>query len=126
MKIYDTLSSKYVGRDISCPCGRVHRARVKDVTIGDGAVGALPGAAAGLGAARAFVVSDRNTERAAGGRMSRVLSAAGIRFDKFVFEEDRVEPDEASAAAAIAAFGGQDIVIGVGSGVINDICKLLA
>ncbi|MCR5693594.1 MAG: iron-containing alcohol dehydrogenase [Clostridia bacterium] len=126
MKIYDTLSSKYVGRDIGCPCGRVHRARVKDVIIGDGAVGALPGAAAGLGAARAFVVSDRNTERAAGGRVSRVLDAAGIRFDKFVFEEDRVEPDEASAAAAVAAFGGQDIVIGVGSGVINDICKLLA
>ena len=126
MKIYDTLSSKYIGRKIACSCGRVHSARVKQVIIGEGAIEALPGAVAGLGAAHALVVSDRNTERAAGARVSAALDAAAIRFDKFVFDASFVEPDEAAASAAIAAYGGQDIVIGVGSGVINDICKLVA
>ncbi len=126
MRVYDILSPKYTGREIQCTCGKVHRARVKEVIIADGATEALPRVLEGLPAARVFVAYDRNTERAAGGRIEGVLAAAGIRFDRFVFEEDRVEPDEASVGRTVGAFGGQDAVIGVGSGVINDICKVVA
>ncbi|MBO7504038.1 MAG: sn-glycerol-1-phosphate dehydrogenase [Clostridia bacterium] len=121
----------------ACACGRDHGANVKEVIIGRDALSALPGVLGRLGAARAYIVSDRNTERAAGGRVAAILDAAGFRLDRFVFDRGFVEPDEPAVGAAVLNMcggpasedplaAGKTAVVAVGSGVINDICKILA
>ena len=120
-----------------CGCGREHGANVKEVIIRKHALDALPGVLGRLGAARAYIVSDRNTERAAGGRVAGILDAAGFRLDRFVFDRAFVEPDEPAVGAAVLNMcggpssgtqppKGKTAVVAVGSGVINDICKILA
>lgn len=112
-----------------CACGRSHSAALKYVKIGPGAVRHLEEALKTLGVARPFVVFDANTFRAAGKKVLSELSRAGIPFGQFVFEKSplKMEPDEHAVGALTTAFDpASDGVLAVGSGVINDCCKVLA
>ena len=113
----------------ACSCGRTHTTGLKFLRVGKGAVEALPEALAFLGKGKPFVVADANTQLAAGRRVLEVLRRAGIPFVSYVFpeQEERLEPDEYACGALAMAFDPScDVVVGVGSGVINDCCKILA
>ena len=110
-----------------CPCGRVHRTDVKFIRIGRGAINSLPEALKALGCRRPLLVCDENTWDAAGAATAAVLSAAGVphalcRFDT----RARLMPDEWSLGAlAMRMDPACDILVAVGGGVINDLCKLM-
>ncbi len=108
-------------------CGAVHRAAFDRVLYGRGALAALPQLLADYGARRVFLLADRNTERVGGEAVRAALTRAGVEARQFVFEEDAVEPDERAVGAAVMHFDTScDLIIGIGSGVINDIGKLLS
>ena len=65
---------------IKCSCGTIHRCGLKFYKAGPGAVRELPEALKQRGRARPFVVMDRNTKKAAGDRVRKVLKEAGIPF----------------------------------------------
>ena len=109
-----------------CPCGKVHTVAIDEVVVGKGVVNRLPEFVKKYGN-RPFVVADVNTYAAAGEKVCDLLNADGIPFGSFVFRDKALEPDEHAVGAAIMHFDPScNVIVGVGSGVINDICKILS
>lgn len=111
-----------------CSCGKVHRCALKDLRIGAGVLRELPDVLRKMGVKRPFIVSDRNTETAAGKLVKQILRAKAITFGEFVFSQnERIEPDERAVGAIAMAFDPKcDCMLAVGSGVMNDCCKVFA
>ena len=111
-----------------CACGMHHDCGLKYLRVGKGVVSLLPQALQAIGARCPFLVMDPNTRRAAGETVERVLREAGIDFQTFVFRQsERIEPDEAAVGAITMAYDPAcDVILAVGSGVINDCCKVVA
>ena len=107
-----------------CPCGKLHIAAVADVTVGSGAVKRLPEFVKRYGS-KPFVIADVNTWQAAGQAVDRVL--ADIPYSSYIFPQKALEPDERAVGAAFMHLDKScDVIVGVGSGVINDICKIVS
>ncbi|MCE5343461.1 MAG: sn-glycerol-1-phosphate dehydrogenase, partial [Eubacteriales bacterium] len=65
--------------------------------------------------------------RAALTQVQTALDGAGIPYVVYVLAGERVEPDERAVGSLCMAFAPDcDLVLAVGSGVINDCCKVLA
>lgn len=111
-----------------CSCGKHHACGLKFLKIGKGVVQQLPAGMAAIGVKRPFVVMDKHTMQAAGGAVEAVLKANDIPYTAFVLPGDgRIEPDEHAVGALIMAFDPAcDVLLAVGSGVINDCCKVAA
>ena len=106
-----------------CECGKVHTVYVEEVVIGSGAVNRLPEFLKKYGAKKPLVLADRNTFAAAGDRVCKVLNS----YSKYIFDNENLEPDENAVGSAVMHFDSAcDLIIGVGSGVINDIGKILS
>ena len=110
----------------NCPCGKEHIFS-SEVVTGKGAVNKLPEILGEMNFKSAFIFADKNTYRAAGERVAEILEMAGIKIKKYIFAKEILEPDEANVGLAVMNFDPScDVVIGVGSGVINDISKIVA
>ena len=110
-----------------CSCGREHDAAIDDVVVGKGVVQRLPEFVKKYGAKKPFILADRNTYKAAGETVAGILRGSGISFSTYIFQNDALEPDEEAVGSAIMHFDPScDLIIGVGSGVINDIGKILS
>ena len=97
------------------------------VLIGAGAIAELPRLLLDIGIKSAFVFADKNTYSAAGRDVVDVLKSAGIITKEYVFSSDRVEPSESFVGLAMMSFDPSlDMIVAVGSGVINDISKIVA
>ncbi len=124
-----TLQELIRPEGIRCSCGKVHRCGLKWFKTGSGVIRELPQALAAIGAGRPFVVMDENTRAAAGAQVAAALDGAGIPHVDFVFPhtEGKMEPDEyAVGALTMALDPACDVILAVGSGVINDCCKVAA
>ena len=111
----------------NCPCGRAHTAPIDDVIVGNGVISRLPGIIAKYGAKKPFILADVNTFQAAGQAVCSLLDEAGIRYSRHIFPDTALEPDEKAVGSLLLHYDDScDLVIGVGSGVINDIGKILS
>lgn len=110
-----------------CPCGRRHRTGLRYLKIGRGALEALPELLEALGCRRPLLVCDLNTWDAAGARAAAILEAAGVRLALCRFEtRERLMPAEWELGSLAMRFDPAcDLILGVGGGVINDLCKLM-
>ena len=109
-----------------CPCGKAHTVAIDEVVVGKGVVRRLPEFVKKYGK-KPFVVADRNTFAAAGENVCELLKTAAIPFGSFVFKDAALEPDEKAVGAVFMHFDPScDVIVGVGSGVINDISKILS
>ena len=98
-----------------------------DILIGPGAIEDLPAVLEKLGVRSAFVFADRNTYVAAGEAVCQILRKNGTPISCHIFEDAHLEPDERSVGLASMGFDPKyEAIVGVGSGVINDICKIVA
>lgn len=107
-----------------CPvCGRAHTCPIRYVHVGEGALLRLPEVTEGYD--RLLIVADENTFEAAGAEAVLLL---GDKVRKsVVFPGDvLLVPDEAAVAAVEGRLGGIDMIVGVGSGVIQDLCKYVS
>lgn len=112
-----------------CQCGRHHKTGVRRVVVKPGALASLPSLLQSLGYHKPFIVCDDNTYQAAGKQAMQLLSAADITFSSYRFPKTHrpIEPDEHAVGSLVMSFDPQcDVVVAVGSGVINDCCKVLA
>ncbi len=109
-----------------CACGRIHKVGLRFLKIGQGVVNTLPEAITSLGFHKPFVVCDPNTKRVAWDQVRTALEDMQIPYTLFTFGGD-VEPDEHAIGSLAMAFDRScDVIVAVGSGVINDCCKVLA
>ena len=109
-----------------CACGKVHTFGTHMIS-GKGVLPQLTQAAADLGATKVFVLSDPNTYAAAGKRVCDLLEQAGIPFVSFTLSDSKPEPDERTTGSVFLHWDAScDLIVAVGSGVINDIGKLVS
>ena len=114
-------------KKFTCTCGKVHDALLDDYIVGRGAIEKIASLVTRYGAKKPYLIADRNTYQAAGERVCKVLQAHGIAYSLYVFSQQVIHPnEEALGSAAIHCTADCDMVIGIGSGVINDIGKLVA
>lgn len=116
--IYDLIN-----RDLVCDCGRTHRCDIEALKIGAGVLEELPMLIAHQ---NILLVADSHTYPLCGDRVRALL---GERIENLcLFEgEDLLVPDE-RAIEKIRTYltDKTDLVLGIGSGVINDLCKYVA
>ncbi len=113
--------------DRACKCGKTHSPIDIEVIIEKGAVRRVPELVKAFGAKKPFILSDVNTNNAAGRAVCRALEGAEIPLSRYTFGDKHLEPDEKAVGAAVMHFDCTcDIIVGVGSGVINDIGKILS
>lgn len=113
--------------DFRCKCGKVHRAIVSEVVIKKGAIKEIPDILRKRNVKKAFVLADENTYKAAGVKVAELLNAAEIPYSKYVMGAERIEPTEEAVGSVSMHFDSScDILVAVGSGVINDISKIIA
>ncbi len=112
-------------REFPCSCGRTHRMGIEDIVIGKGVLRELPRLIQRYQGKRAFVLADRNTWSTAR-KVCDILEEKDISCAPYVYEASP-EPDEAAVGSCIMHFDRTcDILVAVGSGVLNDICKILS
>ena len=126
MNIQDLLSPA----GVSCACGHTHHAFLKEAIIRRGAVretGAVAARLSGSASPRAFVLADKNTWKAAGEAVCASLREAGVACSVYVLQEDRPEPEERVLGSFMMHYDNDcSVIVGVGSGVVNDNGKILA
>ncbi|MBR6185851.1 MAG: sn-glycerol-1-phosphate dehydrogenase [Clostridia bacterium] len=111
-----------------CPCGKHHACAMDYLKIGPGAVKTVGAMVGKMGCQKPFVLCDRNTYEAAGELVDRLLSEAGIAHRLYIIPcaGQKIAPAEWEIGSAIMHFDPScDLILGVGSGVINDICKVI-
>ena len=112
---------------VNCKCGKVHNPITSKIICSSGAISTLYLNIKNLNAKKPFVVADEKTFKIAGGKVFSILKDNNLNFSSYVFKTQNLEPNENSISALTENFkSGCDIVIGIGSGVINDLCKILA
>jgi len=110
-----------------CACGKNHSAEIYDVAIGKGVIAKLGQYIKTLGGTKPFVLADRNTYSVAGQQVTELLDKENVPYGQYVFNTDALEPDEAAVGSAVMHYDVScDLIIGIGSGVINDIGKVLS
>ncbi len=120
------MDEKYLNLN-PCKCKKEHIMPVKRLICRSGALTEIVSEAKSFFAKKAFVVSDINTYPVAGKQVVELLEKGGIEVVSFVYQDERVEPDERAVGSAFMHLDSScDIVVGVGSGVINDICKIVS
>lgn len=123
--------------EVSCNCEKkIHRAPLEKYVISRGAAEKIPELLKDYN--RIFVVADENTYRVLGEKVENLLKQAG-KFSHKLILNGTVLPDERNignvlihlydpkADSDIFAFSPKpDFILGVGSGVVNDICRLVS
>lgn len=132
MVLFENLPLNELMREggFDCECGMNHSVSLKYLKIGRDAIQSLPEAVKAVGGRRAFMVCDKNTREAAADRAAEILRGAGIEVTLFEVKEHgfpKVEPDEFSLGSIAMNFDTRcDVIIAVGGGVINDLCKVFS
>ena len=115
-----------------CSCGKTHVCALKYLNIGRGIIGEVPKMIAAMGEKKPFVVCDANTYAVAGKRVDEILTAAGVEHVLYVIplekpDNVRIAPAEWEVGSVLMHFDVScDMLLAVGSGVVNDICKVVA
>lgn len=116
--------SDIINQDIVCSCGRTHRCDIKAVRIGEGVLAKLPQL---TDASAILLVSDQNTDALCGDRVRALLGDRIVSHQLFNTDSELLVPDEAAVKAVEAKMKDNvDFILGIGSGVINDICKYVS
>jgi glycerol-1-phosphate dehydrogenase [NAD(P)+] len=111
----------------SCECGKIHKAQLKEAIIENGAIQKLPEIIKKYNGTKVFLVADENTMKAAGNSCSEILNQNNIPYKTSILGAERAEPDEHLIGKLAFDFSPDcDIILGIGTGIINDLCKILA
>ena len=114
-------------KGFECECGVHHAVSIKYLKTGRGVISCVPEMVSALGAKKPFVLCDKNTYEAAGRRVEEILISAGMPYTLYVLPKDNLTPDEWAVGNVIMHLDMScDLILGVGSGVINDTCKEVA
>lgn len=110
---------------VLCSCGKLHKFD-SDVYTGKDAIQNLSLALEKFSSKGVYVICDKNTAAAGLKKTEAILRDAGVKYFVFTYPESP-KPDEAGVGAALMNCPKScDTVIAIGSGVINDIGKVIA
>lgn len=111
----------------ACECGHRHSACLEELVLASGALNRIPELVRRYKKKKVFILTDCNEYTAAGKAVCDILSYAGIPYSLYTFPQEHLEPDEWAVGSAVMHYDPScDLILGIGSGVINDIGKILA
>ena len=114
----------YCSKEINCSCGRRHFCPISDVVVSSGALAHLPILLKEY--SHIWLVADNNTAAVCA---DKIRSLLGHRIaGELIYQRDSMlVPDEAAVAELSDVISEQtDFILGIGSGVINDICQFVS
>ena len=114
-----------------CDCGAIHATTgLKIIKMGRGVSSEVGKVLGELGLSRPFVVTDKNEYEAAGKKVIQILDEQGIPYVLHIIpcaEGKRIAPSEFAVGSIALNFDTTcDCFLCVGSGVMNDLCKVLS
>ena len=110
-----------------CSCGKTHAVDIPKIVIESGAINKIAKLVNDCGAKKVFVLADSNTFAVAGDKVCRELKNNDIPYSTYTFISNHLEPNETSVGSAVMHYDNScNLLIAVGSGVINDIGKILS
>ena len=110
-------------KGVNCDCGRTHTCDIEHVYIENNAIQRL-GEICGQDR-NILLVADENTFSAAG--KATVAALTGKSIKKVIFSGTEIlVPNETAIAEVTANLENTDLIIGIGSGVIQDLCKYVS
>ena len=108
---------------IDCTCGKKHTCPIEKIYVEKGAISHLGEICVGYNSI--LIVSDENTYGAAGKESEKALE--GKEIQRVVFSGKTVLiPDEKAIETVEKEIQGKEIIVGIGSGVIQDLCKYVS
>ncbi len=122
--------------EVSCTCTMgSHKAPVERCEISSGAILKIPEILKDF--KRIYLAADKNTYKAAGKRVEEILKENNMHYKTFVFGDETVLPNYESIGKVLLNirdldakpnifefFPLPDLILAVGSGSINDICRI--
>lgn len=119
----DEMEINEILKGIKCDCGKFHECPIEKVCICDGAINELESLC--CDSQSVLLVADENTFKASGEKVVEVL---GDKLkNRVIFSGAKVlVPDEVAIAKVTENLKGIDMIVGVGSGVIQDLCKYIS
>ena len=130
----DILSMKareMTGYSYLCDCGRTHSVDIKKIAVGKGVVNRVPELLDEYKEKKIILVSDKNTWEIAGEKVYNILQKNGFKFITTYTAESEdypiVVPDERVVARLLYETPNDTaLLLAVGSGTINDLCKIVS
>lgn len=117
MDIMQSFSSKV------CKCGKTHACAIDSVIIEKDAIAKLSALCQGY--KEILVVADGNTFEAAGGQTLSALSGKTVR--QVIFPKTPLLiPNEKAVARVVDELLSAELIVGIGSGVVQDLCKYVS
>ena len=108
---------------VNCTCGQQHKCDIKHVAIYKGAISSLANVAEEYD--DILLVADENTYRVAGEKT--IAALAGKHLKKVIFPGSTILiPNEEAIRSVNDQLDGMDFIVGIGSGVIQDLCKYVS
>ncbi len=107
---------------IDCVCGARHACDIEAVYVEKGATSRLTTLCERY--ARILLVADENTYAAAGKKTEAALE--GKISARVIFGGEILIPNEVAIARVTEALGNASLILGIGSGVIQDLCKYVS
>lgn len=125
-----TLEQMVCAGGYDCTCGKHHTCALKYLKIERGAIAHVADLVRAIGSAKPFIICDDNTYAVAGKKVCELLTEAGIPHTLYIIPltgGPRISPAEWEVGSCVMHFDPAcDLVLGVGTGVVNDISKVLA
>lgn len=110
-------------KGVDCSCGKMHTCNIKYVYIESNAVLRLKNICKDYN--NILIVADGNTYAAAGNKAVAELKDKSIK--KVIFSGDEIlVPNEDAIDTVTNALEDRELIIGIGSGVIQDLCKYVS
>ncbi len=124
-------AQEMTGYSYLCDCGRTHSVDIKKIAVGKGVVNRVPELLAEYKDKKIILVSDKNTWEIAGEKVYNILQENGFEAVTTYTAESEdypiVVPDERVVARLLYETPNDTaLLLAVGSGTINDLCKIVS
>ena len=117
----------YLNRNFSCSCGREHMAPIRHIEINDTALTSLVPYLKENSFSKAFLIFDKNTYKIAGNMLVALLDEYNQAYSCHIIDDYEPVPDEAAIGDILIHYDPScDLIIGVGSGTINDLSRFVS
>jgi glycerol-1-phosphate dehydrogenase [NAD(P)+] len=119
---------KYLGKKIKCNCGKEHFVSIRDIVVSKNALENIVDILKKNGFNNNFhVVADINTYNIAGKKILEIFNKAGIKYQTTIFNEGFLISKIENVENIIKDIQSKtSLIIAVGSGTINDLCRYAA
>lgn len=119
--------SEFIGKKNNCKCGHIHECDIQHIVVEENAISKIVEYINQESYKTVYIVADKNTEKASKGKVYEILEKNNIKYSKYIFSNNELVPDEIAVGKIITHLPRKcELIIGIGAGVINDLCKFIS